>query len=367
MLEILNISKKFVNSSSPFSQVPMAVDNLSLNIAEGEFFSLLGPSGCGKTTLLRMIAGLDFPTSGEIRFAGERIDQWPAQKRPFNMVFQRYALFPHLSVFENVAFGLRLKKRPTEEIKQRVGEALELVNMSGFASRLPETLSGGQSQRVAIARALVNKPQILLLDEPLSALDQKLREHMQSELKQLQQSLGLTFIYVTHDQEEALALSDRIGVMNMGRLEQVSEPESLYDEPETLFAAQFVGPSNTLNVELVGVQGEYVRGQADSFSVLARPKQLHSMSSGTPALALVRPEKLQLILEDVNSKPEEMNYIQGAVRQIIFRGTQTELIVQTPTGVVVRAYISAQRKRIQVGSTVGLAFAPEDTFMFMGE
>ncbi|MDG0817600.1 ABC transporter ATP-binding protein [Bdellovibrio svalbardensis] len=245
MLELLNIGKSFSSQT--------ALKAVNLSIGEGEFFSLLGPSGCGKTTLLRIIAGLESATEGRIVLNGERVDQLSAAQRPFNMVFQKYALFPHLTVEENIAYGLKLKKLSKNEIEGRIAEVLALVEMSEFRDRRPETLSGGQAQRIAIARALVNRPKVLLLDEPLSALDQKLREHMQKELRALQQKLGLTFIYVTHDQEEALALSDRIGIMNKGELVQVNSPREIYENPETIFASQFLGTTSLLQGELVEI------------------------------------------------------------------------------------------------------------------
>lgn len=246
MLEIINITKSFAEQTpnSPTAQAqPLALDQINLKINEGEFFSLLGPSGCGKTTLLRIIAGLEQPTSGDLLLDSKSMNMIPAQRRPFNMVFQRYALFPHLTVFENLKFGLEIKKVPSAEIKKRVDNMLQLVELTSLAHRYPETLSGGQAQRVALARAIVNQPRVLLLDEPLSALDLKMREQLQRELVQIQKKLGLTFIHVTHDQEEAVMLSDRIAVMNKGRLEQVSSPEELYNLPKTHFVHEFVGSS----------------------------------------------------------------------------------------------------------------------------
>lgn len=250
MLELLNIGKTFSSQT--------ALKGINLSIGEGEFFSLLGPSGCGKTTLLRIISGLETATSGQILLNGKRIDELPAQKRPFNMVFQRYALFPHLTVGENIAFGLKIKSFTKDQIEAKVAEVLALVDMAEFRERKPETLSGGQSQRIAVARALVNEPQVLLLDEPLSALDYKMREHMQKELRALQQKLGLTFICVTHDQEEAFALSDRIGIMNHGVLEQVSSPREIFEKPDSIFSAQFVEATSKLRGELVEVSHDLV-------------------------------------------------------------------------------------------------------------
>src|SRR6185437_5257932 len=250
MLELRDIEKSYGSLK--------AVKQLSLTIREGEFFSLLGPSGCGKTTLLRMLGGFEAPTSGSIIQDGVRIDTLPANQRHFNMVFQRYALFPHLNVWENIAFGLRMKKVPGPEIKSRVEEILALVKMEGYGHRMIATLSGGQQQRIALARALVNRPKVLLLDEPLSALDLKLRQQMQVELLALQKKLKHTFIFVTHDQEEALTLSDRIAVMNHGVVEQVGSAQEIYEYPRTAFVAQFIGSINTLECEITEVRSDAI-------------------------------------------------------------------------------------------------------------
>lgn len=248
MLELLNIGKSFSSQ--------IALKGINLSISEGEFFSLLGPSGCGKTTLLRIIAGLEPATEGQILLNGQRVDHLPAQKRPFNMVFQKYALFPHLTVAENIAYGLKIKSWKKNSIDAKVGEVLALVGMADFWDRRPETLSGGQAQRIAVARALVNEPKVLLLDEPLSALDSKMREHMQKELRSLQKQLGLTFICVTHDQEEALALSDRIGLMSHGGLEQVSSPREIYENPSSAFSTHFLRASSLVKGTLVEVNDD---------------------------------------------------------------------------------------------------------------
>jgi spermidine/putrescine transport system ATP-binding protein len=242
MLELLNIGKSFSSQT--------ALKGIQLSIGEGEFFSLLGPSGCGKTTLLRILAGLEEASQGQILLDKKRVDTLPAMKRPFNMVFQRYALFPHMTVAENIAYGLKIRKLPKDEIQAKVSKVLALVDMSSFAERRPETLSGGQSQRIAIARALVNEPRVLLLDEPLSALDQKLREHMRRELRELQQKLKLTFVYVTHDQEEAFALSDRIGIMDQGELKYVGRPQDIFSANSCSFVREFIGTEQFLAGEL---------------------------------------------------------------------------------------------------------------------
>src|SRR6266516_4054689 len=233
-----------------------AVDDVSFPIAEGEFFSLLGPSGCGKTTTLRMIAGFEAPDEGRIVLQGRDVTSVPANRRPVNLVFQQYALFPHMSIFDNVAFGLRLKRVPKAELRTRVQEMLEVVSLQGFERRRPRQLSGGQQQRVVLARALVNRPAALLLDEPLGALDVKLRKQMQLELKRIQSTLGTTFVYVTHDQEEALAMSDRIAVMNGGRVEQTGEPREIYEHPTTPFVADFIGSLNALDLRIDELVGE---------------------------------------------------------------------------------------------------------------
>jgi spermidine/putrescine transport system ATP-binding protein len=357
MLEFRNIKKTFFNGTVKYE----AVKDLNLTIQEGEFFSLLGPSGCGKTTLLRMIAGLEFPSSGEIFFKGQRIDSWPAQKRPFHMVFQKYALFPHLSVAENIAFGLKLQKLSRDEIQSRVTDVLKLVHMQGFEARSPETLSGGQAQRIAIARALVNRPQILLLDEPLSALDQKLREHMQTELKDLQRQLGLTFIYVTHDQEEALALSDRVAVMNEGKIEQVNSPQQLYREPQSLFAAHFIGPMTSFKVQWQGKEGPFsvVRFKDQNLKCRAVESLKHNSLK-----LMIRPENLRLSLE-ANSPKLSSNRISGVISQTVFRGSQNEIAVALASGEHVRV-LTASHCKITVGETVSLEFDPQDAFLFEG-
>ena len=311
MLTIVDISKSFVNAAP-------VLEKLNLEIKAGEFFSLLGPSGCGKTTLLRLIAGLETSSGGQILFKGERIDQLPARQRPFHMVFQRYALFPHLTVFENVAFGLRLKNTPEAQINTRVLESLELVSLTNFENRWPETLSGGQQQRVALARALVNRPEILLLDEPLSALDLKLRERMQGELKTLQQKTGITFIFVTHDQGEALALSDRLAVMNKGKIEQVGTPKEIYEKPASLFVADFVGESSFVKE-----------------------------AGGT---RMLRPEKLTW-------GEGELSYT-GKVSQMLFRGTKMELVLDLESKETLRFFSSIydiESKNIKLGDRIQLA------------
>src|SRR5665811_2362548 len=268
----------------------VAVDDLSLDFARGEFFTLLGPSGCGKTTTLRVIAGFEQPNSGEVLIEGDDVAGQPAHKRPTNTVFQSYALFPHLSVEDNVAFGLKRKKVGRGEIRERVGAELERVGLAAEAKRRPAQLSGGQQQRVALARALVNLPKVLLLDEPLGALDLKLRKGLQVELKKIQREVGITFVYVTHDQEEALTMSDRIAVMNRGRVEQVADPEQVYDRPATTFVAGFIGVSNLMPATVAG-NGEVRLDQGPGC-----PAPTDGLAGGERCFAVVRPEKLRIEL-----------------------------------------------------------------------
>ena len=297
-----------------------AVADLSLEIGQGEFFTLLGPSGCGKTTTLRMIAGFEEATAGQVLIAGEDVAGLPAHKRPTNTVFQSYALFPHLSVSDNVAFGLRRKRVGKDEIKRRVASELERVGLAREAHRKPNQLSGGQQQRVALARALVNFPKVLLLDEPLGALDLKLRKGLQLELKQIQREVGITFVYVTHDQEEALTMSDQIAVMNLGRVEQVADPEQVYERPETTFVAGFIGVSNLMpaTVEAGGGvhldNGPTVPAAEDGF----RP--------GERCQAVVRPEKLHIGRVDERADGD-LPSVEGTVESSVYLGTSTQIVV----------------------------------------
>ena len=245
IIELKHITKNFDDNFT-------AVDDFNLEVQRGEFVTFLGPSGCGKTTTLRMIAGFEMPTEGEILLNGKDISKLPPNKRPINTVFQRYALFPHLNIYDNIAFGLKLKKLPKAEIEKKVKKALEMVDLEGFEDRRVQTLSGGQQQRIAIARSLVNEPEILLLDEPLGALDLKMRKEMQLELKEMHERLGITFIYVTHDQEEALTMSDKIVVMSEGRIQQIGTPEDIYNEPKNAFVADFIGESDIFNGSMTG-------------------------------------------------------------------------------------------------------------------
>ena len=275
-------------------EVVTAVRGLNLAIAEGEFFSLLGPSGCGKTTTMRMIAGFEEPTRGAIRLHGSDVTGVPPNKRDVNMVFQSYALFPHMSVFENVAFGLRRKKAAKDEITRRVGEMLEIVDLGGRGQRRPRELSGGQQQRVALARALVNRPRALLLDEPLGALDLKLRQAMQVELKRIQREVGITFVYVTHDQNEALTMSDRIAVMNDGAIEHLGTPRDIYEHPRTRFVAGFIGTSNLLTGTATQVDGDRAVIEVSPDERIVVPVSGAGLAPGSPLELTVRPEKIEI-------------------------------------------------------------------------
>jgi spermidine/putrescine transport system ATP-binding protein len=295
-----------------FGEDVVAVDDVDLEIRDGEFFSLLGPSGCGKTTTLRMIAGLEYPTDGSIRIFEEEMGIRPPNKRPVNTVFQSYALFPHMNVEDNVGFGLRMQKVGKAERTRRVGDVIDLVRLTGMEKRRPKALSGGQQQRVALARALVNQPKVLLLDEPLGALDLKLRQTMQLELKDIQHEVGITFVYVTHDQEEALTMSDRVGVMNEGRLVQVGGSEDIYESPDNLFVAGFVGDMNFLTAEVTEpgtvrlTGGDVVRAKTSS-------------PAGTPVTLTLRPEMLHLY-GDAAQTPEGRNAVAGSITRTIFYG-----------------------------------------------
>jgi len=304
----------------------VAVDDVSLDIYEGEFFSLLGPSGCGKTTTLRMIAGFEEPTSGEIYVDGDQVQGVPPYRRPVNTVFQSYAIFPHLNVFDNVAFGLKRSGVKGDELRHRVTQACEMVQLSGYEKRKPNMLSGGQQQRVALARALVNRPKVLLLDEPLGALDLKLRKELQLELRTLQEEVGITFIYVTHDQEEALTMSDRIAVMDGGKVQQVADPATLYERPRNRFVAGFIGQTNVLSGKVESVESERVTLRtSDGTEVEALAHEEARVPVGGEAHAAVRPEKLRF--GDTGD-----NVLTARVEQIVYLGTNTQYIMKLAGG-----------------------------------
>jgi spermidine/putrescine transport system ATP-binding protein len=309
-----------------------AVDGINLQMPGAEFFSMLGPSGCGKTTTLRMIAGFEQPTSGQILLDGEDMAFTPPHRRNVNTVFQSYALFPHLSVQDNVAFGLRRQKTGKQEIRQRVAESLELVQLTGLEKRKPAQMSGGQQQRVALARALVLKPAVLLLDEPLGALDAKLRKALQIELKALQQQVGITFIYVTHDQEEALTMSDRIAVMSDGRVEQVGPPSEVYEQPSTTFVADFLGVSNLMSAVAHGETGGRCRVQLGDFELFA--SQGDTGTSGDTKI-VIRPERVHLETLDTTGE----NRVPGMVERVVYLGNSNQIIVGLASGEKVQALV----------------------------
>ncbi|WP_299425570.1 ABC transporter ATP-binding protein [uncultured Meiothermus sp.] len=294
-----------------------AVDNITLNIRDGEFFSLLGPSGCGKTTLLRMIAGFDTPDQGRVIIGGKDMTEMPPYLRPVNTVFQNYALFPHMTVEQNIAFGLRMKKMPRDEIARRVQWALELINLPGYEKRRPDQMSGGQRQRIALARALVNEPEVLLLDEPLSALDLKLRQELRVDLMNLQERLGITFIFVTHDQEEALVMSDRIAVMNRGRIEQLGPTEEIYELPQTAFVAKFIGDSNLIPAR--ALEPRKVKTHMGEFEL----DKEDALTPGQEVLLSIRPEKIRLFRE----KPSLPNVFRARVDDIIYTGSENQYVL----------------------------------------
>ena len=324
-VQLVNLVKKFGGVT--------AVDRINLQMPAGEFFSLLGSSGCGKTTTLRMIAGFEQPTDGQILLDGVDMTETPPHRRPVNTVFQSYALFPHLNVFDNVAFGLRRARVEASEVARRVGEALELVQLTGFEKRKPAQMSGGQQQRVALARALVLKPAVLLLDEPLGALDAKLRKQLQIELKALQQQVGITFIYVTHDQEEALTMSDRIAVMSHGRVEQVAAPKEVYEEPATVFVADFLGVSNLMDSIAHGTDGRgRCRIRLGDFDLAAGRGDEETRGA---TKVTVRPERVRI---EPQGAPGE-NRLPGMVERWVYLGNAVQLIVRLATGAAIQVLI----------------------------
>jgi spermidine/putrescine transport system ATP-binding protein len=349
LLEIRNVSRRFGDFT--------AVDNVSLAIEAGEFFTLLGPSGCGKTTLLRMIAGFDLPDSGQILLDGVDFAQTPPERRPVRTVFQSYALFPHMTVAGNIAFPLKMAKTPQSEIKSKIDEALEDVRLAGFGARYPHELSGGQRQRVAVARALVTHPKLLLLDEPLSALDAKLREQMQLELINLQKEVGITFVYVTHDQGEALALSHRIAVMNKGHVEQLDEPSRIYGFPKTRFVADFIGTCNLFDGLITSVDGHTMELDVHGLG-LVRTAAADGAKQGMKGTLALRPEKI-LIGAEVAEDPDRIHF-SGQVKELLYLGDVTVYIVQTEGGALVEALLAnsgaGRAKFFEVGDAVQIAW-----------
>jgi len=347
-VELQGVTKRFGSM--------VAVDGLNLTVKPGEFLSLLGPSGCGKTTTLRMLAGFEQPDEGFIRISGQYVQGVQPYKRDVNTVFQHYALFPHMTVAENVAYGLRQKGVAKVERAARVREALEMVKMTKLADRKPRQMSGGQQQRVAVARALVNRPSVLLLDEPLGALDRKLREEMQIELKLLQSQLGITFIFVTHDQEEAMSMSDRIAIMLEGHIEQLADPETVYERPSSAFVAGFIGRNNFWE----GVAtADGVRANDGTVFVVSKPDE--KVATGEPALAAVRPENFQLVTEDPGTS---RNSIPGTVASVAHFGDTLQYVVRTGSRDVLVLTPRANAPRLALGDDVWCTFTPADVYSF---
>jgi spermidine/putrescine transport system ATP-binding protein len=342
----------------------VALDHVSVTIREGEFFAMLGPSGCGKTTLLRMIAGLDLPDSGQIRIGGTDASEVACHLRPVNTVFQSYALFPHLSVRDNVAFGLRMKKVPAAEIASRVDEVMEMMRITGFAARMPQQLSGGQRQRVALARALVNRPKVLLLDEPLGALDLKLRKELQVELLALQRRVGITFVFVTHDQEEALVLSDRIAVMRAGQIEQVGEAEVLYERPRTRFVGQFLGSCNLVEGKVTAASNGSLHVDTPLGAMTATPApDIRARVAGDKVTLAIRPEKVRVL----QAPGDGANELEAKLTEVIYSGSSSEYQMLAADGSKLRAHVLNARSSGRTsanGETLRLAF-PADNLVVL--
>lgn len=350
-VRLIDVTKQFPVPEKGQADV-RAVEGISLEIRDGEFFTLLGPSGCGKTTTLRLIAGFETPDSGSVVIGGQIANDLAPYQRPVNTVFQNYALFPHLTVEQNVAFGLKVKRVPTREQARRVAEALELVQMGMYGKRRPSQLSGGQQQRVALARALVNRPAVLLLDEPLGALDLRLRKDMQYELKRLQVEVGITFIYVTHDQEEALTMSDRIAVMNQGQVLQIGTPSEIYDQPIDRFVASFIGDTNLLDAQVVSVKNGHVRLQMGGGEV-ELPRHGREIAAGQGLTVAIRPEKLRILRPDGKKRGVQL---QGQVLETIFAGPDTRHLVNLENGerlvVLIRSKDVAGKQHFEPGDAV---------------
>lgn len=337
IIHLNNINKSFGTNH--------IVKDLSLEVFKGEFLTLLGPSGCGKTTTLRMIGGFEAPNSGQVFINGEDVTYTPPNKRDVNTVFQNYALFPHMTVKENVEYGMKMKKIQKNERLERVNKVLKMVQMESFASRKPKEMSGGQQQRIAVARAIVNNPSVLLLDEPLGALDLKLRKEMQLELKHLQKSLGMTFIYVTHDQEEALTMSDRIAVMNDGRIDQLDTPESIYNHPKTVFIADFIGETNLLKGRVEGFNGD--DPIIELFGYKFKANKNENFKPNEHVNVSIRPENLVISKEDT--------YFKGVVKEVLFAGSVRKLVVEIHNGEEVVVMLKDDNK-YSLGEEVGIAW-----------
>jgi len=355
------VTKRFADTT--------AVDELTLSIERGAFYALLGPSGCGKTTTLRMIGGFEDPSAGSVYLGGSDVTDLPPYRRDVNTVFQSYALFPHLNVERNVSFGLERRKLGKDEIRQRVGEILDLVQLTGLGNRRPSQLSGGQQQRVALARALVNHPRALLLDEPLGALDLRLRRQLQIELKRIQQDVGITFVHVTHDQEEALTMADTIAVMNEGRIEQMGSGEELYERPRTEFVANFLGLSNLIDGTVGSRDGTMATFDAEEGERVFVPSDRFANVNGGPIRIGIRPEKIEIAPSDSDSEASNTgrNIIHGRVTVASYMGTSIQYVVETKTGreltVIAQNRDGAAVNSIGPGRDVSLAWDPTHTFV----
>lgn len=362
MLEIDKVTRQFDGQ--------WALDHVSFSIRKGDFFSILGPSGCGKTTLLRILAGLDQPDSGGVRWEGKDVLVRASERRPFNLVFQRYALFPHLSVYDNVAFGPRVKKWDSARIKNAVRDALQLVQMDEFGKRNVTTLSGGQQQRIALARAIVNRPEVLLLDEPLSALDQKLREQMRIDLLNIQRRLGITFVLVTHDQEEAMTMSDQVAVLNRGKLEQLGSPQSIYDRPSSAFVAGFIGVMNSVAAEIASVADGITTVRLKNGELLPiKTSDSQAEALGVQGRIYIRPEQVRIDHTPQSTDSGMVPQIGGVVREFLFKGPVTDILIDVPswgTAPLIAQVSSAWGHGFEVGSPIYLRWKLEATRFLPG-
>ena len=355
IVSIRGVSKRFPGGV-------IAVDNVHVDIAQNEFFALLGPSGCGKTTLLRMISGLETPTEGQIMIGGEDMALTPPNKRPTNMVFQSYAVFPHMTVEDNVAYGLRVTGVAADETTRRTAEALEMVKLSHLAKRKPDQMSGGQRQRVALARALVKRPKVLLLDEPLSALDAKLRDDMRMELTRLQETVGITFIIVTHDQDEALSMASRIAVMDKGAIQQIATPSELYEQPTTRFVADFIGKVNLIDAKVLSATAKAITCEAKGLGKMSVPT---NKSCGDTVAIAVRPEKLKLSV----SKPADAKLlaIAGKVRDVAYYGDTSHVVVSAADGLDLQINVQNDTRTggsgVERGQKIWVSWAPDDSIV----
>ena len=338
------------------------VKDMNLEIAEGEFLTLLGPSGCGKTTTLRMIAGFESATSGTILVQGERVEDKEPYERDVNTVFQNYSLFPHMTVYDNVAYGPVIKKVPKAQIRQMVSEMLAMVQMSGYEKRKPDELSGGQKQRVAIARALINRPRVLLLDEPLGALDLKLRKQMQLELKRLQKKLGITFVYVTHDQEEAMTMSDRIAVMRDGIIEQIDRPAVIYQKPASRFVADFIGESNIFGGTVEAVEGRVLRVRLPGGTASAQADEKQSVQAGDPVWVSVRPEAVR-----ISESPQDGFNLPAVVSDTVYMGTLTKVLLRSDDGQEIRYSRIEQPENLAEGDHVYVSWKLDKAVVILQE